>query len=474
MRWFPLPWILSATLVSGAEWWVDGDNGDDSQSGSRETPFRTIGAGLEKLVPGATLHILPRSAPWPGDVRITSSGTREQPIVIEGHGSLVSGRGTVSLGEWTDRGSGIYSRPLPNNAWGMERHWEGGFPLVWFDGKPAENVTAREALRPGCFFLYKNRAEQKTDPLHNTLFISLPEDGVLKIETIVGEGGIFVGGDHVTVRNFVVEYGGRDGFATHRNVGVVFEGVEARYFMDQGMSHHGASVTVRNSLFHKNAGGGVVDVYPEAVVRYENCVIENDTWRGGVEFHSGVFTMTNCTLRGNPKTSLTVTKGARVRLEACWIEGFGDTGIRLGGGSQLEMSRCTIRGFPFGLRASRGPGSALEVSRSLFLDCGTNIQVEEVVRSSAPDVSESPAWGFSGNVFGSGKTVFTRKDETETGWKVETTSRESPMSPDLPEFFHDSSGRQLTAEESRSDGPRRNRYGEEVGAATEETPAANE
>ena len=259
-KWWPgvLSGLVICSLVHDAragEFWVDGDVGNDGNPGSRSEPLKTIDAGLGRVKPGDTLHVLPRkTGAWPTDIRVTVSGLPDKPIVIDGHGSLASGRGELDLQEWKDEGDGVYSRLLRNNAWGMQRHWEGGFPLVWFDGEAGENVTSREALASGCFFLYKNQPEHQTDPLHNTLFIRPPK-GVERVETIVGEGGIFVGGNHVTVRGFAVEYGGRDGFATHRNQGVVFEDIEARFFMDQGMSHHGAEVVVRRAHFHHNAGG---------------------------------------------------------------------------------------------------------------------------------------------------------------------------------------------------------------------------
>jgi hypothetical protein len=62
---------------------------------------------------------------------------------------------------------------------------------------------------------------------------------------------------------------------------------------------------VRTAHFHHNTGCGVVDDYPEVKVRYENCLIEHDTWRGGVEFHSGEFKIVNCVVFANPKKALT-------------------------------------------------------------------------------------------------------------------------------------------------------------------------
>ncbi len=364
--------------VPRAEIWIDRDRGDDANAGSKAEPLASLEAGLEKLAPGMTLNLVPGTSPWPSDLRFTVHGTPEAPIVIDGHGSLVSGRAILPLSEWSDEGNGIFSRSLPNNAWGMERFWEGGFPLVWFAGEPGINVESQTDLSPGRYFFHKNRAEATTDPLHNTLFIYPPSSEV-EIETIVGEGGIYVGGNYVTVRNFITEYGGRDGYATHRNVGVIFENVEARYFMDQGISHHGAEVLVRHSHFHHNAGAGIVDVYPEVRVRYENCLIEANTWRGGVELHDGVFEFVNCVIRQNPGNAVVVTKGARAVFRNCEISGSAESarGVNLGDGSHLRLIQCRVSGFETGLGATITADTQLHVERSHFSNCLTNLRLSD-------------------------------------------------------------------------------------------------
>lgn len=361
--------------------WIDQDRGDDFAIGSEGQPLATIAEGIARLEPGMTLNVVPGSRPWPSEIRVTASGTAEAPIVIDGHGSVVSGKSVLPETAWTEMDGGIYSRELPNNAWGMESHWEGGFPLVWFDGEAAENSISREGLKPGGYFLYKNRKKGRDDPLHNTLFIKLPEGksfADVKVEAIAMEGGIFVGGSNVIVRNFTTEFGGRDGFATHRNQGVVFENVEARYFMDQGMSHHGAEVIVRDSHFHHNAGGGVVDVYPEAKVRYENCLIEADTWRGGVEFHKGEFEMVDCVIRANAKAAISVVKGAKARLVNCEFLGADDgqtRGLSLGEGSTLTIENCRFSGFSTGVSAVLTQGTQLRLENARIFDCPTLLQV---------------------------------------------------------------------------------------------------
>ncbi|MEO1529429.1 MAG: right-handed parallel beta-helix repeat-containing protein [Planctomycetota bacterium] len=340
--------LLIAVVIppATADIWVDQDSGNDRNPGTQASPLATIATALDRLSPGQTLHVLPNNKPWPGDIRVTVDGTKENPITLDGHGSRISNRRVLPNDAWKRESDGVYSRSLPNNAWGMETHWEGEFPLVWFRGRAATNVTTRDQLHPGSYFLYKNRANAKNDPLHNTLFIQLPTaTSLADVESIAGEGGLFVGGDHVIVRNFVAEYGGRDGFATHRNQGVVFENVEARFFMDQGISNHGAEAIVRDSHFHHNAGAGIVDVYPESNVRYEACVIENNTWRGGVELHAGRFHLVDCVIRHNRGQTLVVTKGATAVLERCLLIGGPDTTgrlVRKSSDSSLTLDSCTL------------------------------------------------------------------------------------------------------------------------------------
>ncbi len=387
-----------------AGFWVDNVRGDDGNPGTETMPFATVGGALKKAGPGVTIHLVPTGVPYPPDISVRTDGTPDAPLILDGHGSVVSGRRRFTADAWKDEGGGVYSRVLENNAWGMQRHWEGGFPLVWFDGTPGTNVTSREDLTPGAFFLYKNRKKSKQDPLHNTLFMRLPAGtsfGDVRVESIAGDIGVQVLGDHVTVRNVVCEYGGRDGFSTRRNTGVLFENVEARYFMDQGISNHGAAAVVRHGHFHHNAGCGIVDVYGKARVRYEKCLVEFDTWRGGVEFHRGAFEMVDCLIRGNRRTALSVARGARVRLSNCLLVApteHAGGGVSLGRTCLLTIERCTLYGFPLGLQVrADAAGGTLTVRDSVFARCATNMKIIAIRDAGAPELDLARIISAGGN-----------------------------------------------------------------------------
>jgi len=410
------------------ELWVNQATGDDANPGTEAAPLATIQSAVEQLAPGMTLHIQPTDRHYPGGVDIHVSGKPDAPIVIDGHGSTLTGRRALPLDVWQSQGDGVYSRELRNNAWGMERHWEGHFPLVWYGGEPAKNYTTRDELEPGGFFLYKNRKQMRTDPLHNTLFIRLPEGQTLEqaqVQSVVRRGGIHVSGDHVTVRNLACVYGGTDGFSSGKNKGVRFENVEASYFMDQGASQHGSEVVIVNSHFHNNAGAGVVDVDDGCRVRYENCLIEANPWRGGVELMNGDYEMVNCIIRGNDHKTLLVNRGANVVLRNCLLvaPSRGDhAGLRLARGCTLTIDRCTVFGFDTALSAALSPDTRLTVSRSVFMANQTNFRFVRHLDEDDPDTPMSQLVQLEGNHYEPGmfmiRQVVSRDGERQTRQEV--------------------------------------------------------
>ena len=358
--------------------WVDNTRGSDEASSSREEPYKTVDRALRALKPGGKLNFVPNDVPYVGEMRIPPVGTADGPVVIDGHGAVVTGLKHRKGDEWEDEGADVFSIPLPNNAFMMERHWEGGFPIAFFDGKPGQNCTSLDSLQPLGYFLYKNRKEQRSDPRHNTLYIKLPPGKTPETAEVktVSRCAIYAG-KHTIVRNFTVEWGSHDGYDTFRSDGAVFENCEARLCMDNGISHHGSpNVVVRNGWFHDNAGCGIVDVMRESSVRYENCLIENDSWRGGVEFHSGQYEMENCIIRHNVKKGLIVVRGARVRLKNCVLIGKdGKTPgvvVRDGG---LTMENCTLFGFDIAVAINAIKGTRVDIERCAFINCGTNYRL---------------------------------------------------------------------------------------------------
>jgi hypothetical protein len=354
--------VFACLNLSSAEYYVDNVKGDDANQGTKEAPFKTLAKSQKALRGGDVLHMVPNPE-HPYQEVIDShpngkwAGTKEKPTIIDGHGSVISRLMHLKADKWKAEGKGIFSRPLPNNAWVMDRqgYWS-GFPIVFFDGKPAEFRKSKDELQDFTYFLYKDYPKKpgdKRSELHNTLYIKLPEGKTpddLKVEAIDSKTNVHVNRSYVIVRNLTSMYTGGDGFATTRSKGIVFDNVRGCYCMDQGMSHHGAEVTVKNSRFDHNAGCGVVDVYPECKTKYINCLFEDDAFRGGVEFHSGEFEMENCVIRNNTGKVISVNKNAKVKLTNClfWSKDPKYCGVNVGSG-ELYMKNCTVYNARIGL-----------------------------------------------------------------------------------------------------------------------------
>ena len=339
---------LSASLMA-ADVYVDNVKGAVDATGSKEAPFKTIAKALKVLKSGDTLHLTPNEGvPYEEviDTHATNAkwgGTAEKPTVIDGHGATITGLRHFPAADWKDEGDGVFSRRLHNNAWPMDRqgYWN-GHPIVFFDDKPAEFCKTREALTDRTYFLHKDHPDKRTE-LHNTLYIKLPAGKTpddIKVVTIAVRSILHINRSYVTVKNLTNIYAADDAFSTTKSSGLIFDNIRGAYCMDQGISNHGAETVVKNSRFDHNTVSGIVDVYPEAKVKYLNCVVENNN-RGGVEFMHGEYAMENCIIRNNQGTGITVNKNARASLTNCYIENQNSHGVHFGGAG-LTMKNCTI------------------------------------------------------------------------------------------------------------------------------------
>jgi len=345
--------VLCSTRA--ADLHVDNVRGREKGLGTQEAPFTTIGEALKVLKSGDTLHLAANEGVPYEEVIDTHpaakwGGTPEKPTIIDGHGATITGLRHFPAADWKDEGDGIFSRRLPNNAWSMDQqgYWS-GHPIVFFDGQPAEFRKDKASLTERSYFLHKDPQHPpgRSTKLHNTLYIKLPTGKTpddVKVVSIGARTILHLNCSYINVKNLTIVYASEDAFATTHCKGVVFDNIRGAYCMDQGISNHGAQALVKNSRFDHNTVSGIVDVYPEAEVRYTNCVVENNL-RGGVEFYSGEYAMENCIIRHNKGAGITVNRDAKVRLSNCYVDAEAEekkfAGVDVGPGC-LTMEHCTI------------------------------------------------------------------------------------------------------------------------------------
>lgn len=327
---------------------------------------------MKALQVSDALHLAPTGVPYTREnaIAISVGGTLEKPLVIDGHGATLTGFRRYGAEAWKDEGAGVFSMPFINNTY-MKAHWE-GFELVFFDGKPGKSCVSRAALEPFGYVLFTCRSEARksADVPPDVLYVCLPagkNPDTVRIESAglhdgSHGGNLGIVASHIVVRNLVSTWARGDGFSSAFAVGLVFENVESAYNMDQGMSHHSSHVVVRNSWFHHNAGCGIVDIRMNdkttAKSLYQKCLIENDSFRGGVEFFDGDYEMQDCIVRGNSRSTLLLARGGigttgAKRFRNCLFsgrEGERANQIEIRPDCSAVFENCTFSGLPLGVR----------------------------------------------------------------------------------------------------------------------------
>ncbi|MCM8769694.1 MAG: right-handed parallel beta-helix repeat-containing protein [Candidatus Omnitrophica bacterium] len=371
--------ILVAMSACGRDIFVNNVKGNDDWDGSREKPFMTLDRAVNELRTSDTLYLVPTGFPYKWlspspQNRIRVGGTPEKHLVIDGQGTEITAFRRYGSESWKNEGNGVFSMPLNSNSWMRDGWWE-GFDLVFFDGQPGKNCKLKAKLVPYGYVWFSSRLhdKNKADAALATLYIMLPEGKTpddISVETGSPYSILPIESNYVTVKNLKVTWSWHDGFSSVFSKEIVYENVEAAYNMDQGMSHHSSVVIVRNSHFHHNAGAGIVDVRMNskstAESTYENCLIENDTYRGGVEFHDGVYRMKNCIIRNNKGDAVLIVNNpslfpdnTKAFFENCLFEGGGAIVVR--DSCSAEFINCTFyrqeeksysgQGLIFGIRA---------------------------------------------------------------------------------------------------------------------------
>jgi hypothetical protein len=240
--------------------YVDAGRGNDANAGTADAPFQTIGRAMTKVDgPGGTVHLSPDGGPYREIVHIKKGGTPAQPLVIEGHGSVVNLGQDITRGPWTDTGNGfrLETPVIPNGRFNLVSPvFVNGLPL--FTEKP--KVVTPKAWHGG---------GMSYDPQNHLIAVFprglSPANSVVVLSAPGMDCGVEIAGaSNVTIRDLTCVFSGNDGFGIHGNCqNIVLERVKGLFNSDQGISaHETCQVTSTDSevAFDGSFGGSVADV----------------------------------------------------------------------------------------------------------------------------------------------------------------------------------------------------------------------
>lgn len=377
------------SALYAAEWYVDNVHGNDTNPGSKAQPFQTFKRSLEALGGSDTLHLVPNEQPYTekfGDIKC--SGTPEKPTVIDGHGAKMTRLSHFTADMWKDEGNSVFSLRFNNNVVTMSGiGYYCGFPFVLADGKEFVPVKSMDDLEPyTCYMVNRYYPKLKMhDPLHNMLYIRLPEGKTpanTKIEAPLSDG-MAISANYVTVRNIVAAWSAADLFDTAWGKGLVFEDMDVSRCMDQCLSAHSVlEQQVRFSRISKAIDGGVLDVTfgleQTCHTSYFGCIFEENMQLGGACFKGGKgseYVLDSCIFRDNDSYAVFAYQAARVTLKNCLIiKGHGITNEAVSDSETAEilLENCTIIGYQWPLSPIRNADNSgkIKAVNCKFIDCG--------------------------------------------------------------------------------------------------------
>ncbi len=361
--------LFAACTLSANEYYVDNVKGDDANDGVEAAPFRTIQKALKLVNPGDTIFLTKNDEPYREEkVVLNKSGEAGMPITLDGRGAVLSGLQQYPSSVWTDLGNGVYSTKF-SNATPKASNWKGPFSFVFFDKQPGKNAPSKAELQPNGFYLSVDPADVKSN-----LFISLPP-GKTPENTVIlmprqDHTGVHVQANYVTVKNMTSAYTSEDGFATTDGHDITFENVRGCYNLDQGMSHHGAQVVTKNSVFDHNGGAGVRDVWPKCESIYEGCAFVGNS-PAGADVRGKQHRFTNCYFLGNKGIQIQVENNVTADVDGCYFDAAGTVGVHAWK-NKVSVKTSTFRGMNPGVNVL---DASVSIAQCAFVDCRLNLQL---------------------------------------------------------------------------------------------------
>ncbi len=285
-------------LLQAQSYYVDPRNGDDGGPGTHDAPFKTVAKAVAMVDgKGGEINLTPEGGPYRDSIIFHKGGTPDNPIILDGHGSVVNLGLDVTAGPWTKTDEGYVlegpvqpadllvradSRKIPADAPAGTRPVQentrfylatpvyiNGLSVVSDHVQPS---TAPRAWHGGYIVRYDDQGR---------LVIAFPKGLTPENSVVVLTGGAnymscgvqCMNANNVTIRNITSVFAPNDGFNCHGSCqNIRMEHITALFNGDQGISsHETCQVEVDDSevAFNGTNDGSIEDVQ-QAVTTYRN------------------------------------------------------------------------------------------------------------------------------------------------------------------------------------------------------------
>jgi len=265
-----------ATPLAATQFYVNQIRGSDANDGSQDQPFKTVARALKEVDGvGGEIDLSPEGGPYRESIFIQKGGRPDNPLILDGHGSVVNLGINVTQGPWTDTGNGfLLDRPVHVNArtWLATVAFVNGLPLfcqkpnhpdAWHGGMARYDDQGRLILV----------FPTGLSPANSVVVLTGGADGDMAC------GVHLVAASYVQIRNLTSVFSSNDGFNFHNGCRhVELQNVKGLFNGDQGTSaHEKCQVDVRDSEFaFDGSGDGAVEDAFDAITAYHNIRVHHN------------------------------------------------------------------------------------------------------------------------------------------------------------------------------------------------------
>lgn len=374
----PLVCVLTFSLHA-TTFYVDNLNGNDNNAGTKEQPFASLDKGIKALQTSDRLEVianknLPYTRPYYGvngkEYAVGAGGTKEQPLIINGNGAIISGLSIVPSDRWTKVSDNIYKLPF----WPMSNlyknfpkqdYWNDSLKIWFVDGENAKNALSKKELEntPNSFWwsrseksVYYHLAENKT---LEELKIQLPANS-----------GFYTHGDYTTIENFIVIYSWNDGFDTANTAtNTVYKNCVAINNCGQAFSCHGDSTATYIDCVAISCGSAGFTNAHNSRVEYNRCVIMDNVFEAGAfAADKSSSTLNDCLVIDNtPMEQLWAHGTANLSLNNSIVKSKNqNVPVAFVRNGALSLNKCTIIGGSFFNTLQKDSVAKITISDSIL------------------------------------------------------------------------------------------------------------
>ncbi len=286
-------WKESSTVL-----YVDGENGDDNNPGTKEEPFATVKKGIESIEKEGTRLVIAPGTYREASINLNASGTELEPIIIEAaEGGEVIINGSSVLENWEPTSKeNVYVHEWPeefpegNSSTGNDFAYR--TDMLYVDGEPTKPVFTKEELTVNTYYLDEEgqKVYYMTNKMLGKFTVEVPDVGVNFVDDMMANLFRSNSNNYFVMRGITFTncgtqiFGSAVNFCLSKHVLIEdckFNNTTGRSLeFENGVQATTAEdIIVRRCTFDNNGSGALSPGFRTMNLLIENCEFTDSDWK---------------------------------------------------------------------------------------------------------------------------------------------------------------------------------------------------